>query len=81
MRIEVLCFATTRDVIGKPQLALDVPADATVGVVLESLAERHPGLRPLLGRMRYAVNEEFAAVAQPLADGDRLALLPPMSGG
>ena len=30
---------------------------------------------------RVAVNDEFVAWNHPLQDGDRIALLPPMSGG
>jgi molybdopterin converting factor small subunit len=31
--------------------------------------------------LRAAVNDEFAAWDRPLVDGDRIAFLPPMSGG
>jgi molybdopterin converting factor small subunit len=31
--------------------------------------------------LRAAVNDEFAAWNHPLVDGDRIAFLPPMSGG
>ncbi len=31
--------------------------------------------------MRAAVNDEFVPWDHPLSDGDRVALLPPMSGG
>lgn len=34
-----------------------------------------------LENFRVAVNDEFAAWNHPLAAGDRIALLPPMSGG
>lgn len=31
--------------------------------------------------LRAAINDEFAAWDHPLANGDRIAFLPPMSGG
>ncbi|MEO8614898.1 MAG: MoaD/ThiS family protein [Luteolibacter sp.] len=34
-----------------------------------------------VGNFRAAVNDEFAAWNHPLETGDRIALLPPMSGG
>jgi molybdopterin converting factor small subunit len=37
------------------------------------------GLAP--ADFRVAVNDEFVAWSHPLAEGDRVALLPPMSGG
>jgi len=42
-------------------------------------AEHRLGLA--IADLRVAVNDEFAAWDRPLRDGDRVALLPPMSGG
>ncbi len=42
-------------------------------------ATHHLGL--LIENFRAAVNDEFVSWEHPLQDGDRLALLPPMSGG
>lgn len=44
------------------------------------LAAAH-GLGMAASAFRVAVNEEFASWDQPLAGGDTVALLPPMSGG
>jgi molybdopterin converting factor subunit 1 len=81
MRIEVLCFAIARDAVGAAQLELELATATTVGAVAAALAENHPALRPLLDRMRYAINEEFVPPTRALADGDTLALIPPVSGG
>jgi len=80
-RIEVLCFAIARDAVGTSQFELELRDGATVGTVMASLVERHPALRPLLDRMRYAVNQDFAPPTRALIDGDTLALIPPVSGG
>lgn len=66
---------------------------ATVGEVLEALVTAHPGLRARLfdekGALRRYVNvfhndediRYLQALATPVSEGDRLALLPAMAGG
>jgi len=39
------------------------------------------GASELPAGVRVAINREFASPGQPLADGDELAFLPPISGG
>jgi molybdopterin converting factor subunit 1 len=81
MRVEVLCFAMIRDVVGEPQVQLELPSGATAAEAGTTLALRHPGLQPLLPSVRYAVNEVFVGPATRLHDGDRVAFIPPVSGG
>ena len=81
MRIHVLCFASVRDVVGAGRIELEMAAGATVDTALAALADRTPQLGPLLGTLRVAVDEEFAAGADVLHPGATLALLPPVSGG
>ena len=50
----------------------------TAGALLHELSQRH-GLD--LSTTRLAVNDEFASGDQPLRPGDKIALLPPFSGG
>ena len=50
----------------------------TAGTLLQELSRRH-GLD--LSTTRLAVNDEFASGDQPLRPGDKIALLPPFSGG
>jgi molybdopterin synthase catalytic subunit len=49
--------------------------------VWERLTASYPRLAGYTGRLLYAVNQEFAEPASPLADGDELAFIPPVSGG
>jgi molybdopterin converting factor subunit 1 len=81
MRIDVLCFAMVREVVGQPALHLELAEGATAAAAAAALAALHPDLRPLLPSVRFAVNEEFTAATCALRDGDRLALIPPVSGG
>lgn len=79
MKIQVLLFAQMRDVFKTDQLEIEVAESATVGDVVESLmADRSaiPGLP-----IRFAVNEAFVQESHRVSEGDRLALIPPVSGG
>jgi molybdopterin synthase catalytic subunit len=60
---------------------VELPSPPTVGALLEVLAARHAGLKPLLKHLRVAVNHEFAALDAPLSPGDEVALIPPVAGG
>ena len=51
---------------------------ATAGALLQELSRRH-GFD--LSTTRLAVNDEFASGDQALRPGDKIALLPPFSGG
>jgi molybdopterin converting factor subunit 1 len=81
MKLEVLAFASARDAVGHGALTIEVPDGASVAHVVELLLERHAALRPVRDSMRFAVNEEFVGADHSLREGDRLALLPPVSGG
>lgn len=81
MRVVVLHFAVVRERTGKDREDLELPDDARVSHALAALCDRHPSLTPLLPRVRVAVNQRFADAAQSLADGDEVALIPPVAGG
>jgi molybdopterin converting factor subunit 1 len=81
MEVTVLYFASLQDAVGTRQNTAALPAGATVGDCVALLSERAPALAARLPRSRVAVNGEFADSARVLADGDEVALLPPMSGG
>lgn len=81
MRIQVLYFAAAREAAGRSAEAVDVPAGSTVADVTPLLAGRGPGLARALRDARFAVGERFVPPSSPLREGDRLAVLPPVSGG
>lgn len=56
-------------------------AGMTAGAVLEHLRQEYPGLGRLQAALAVAVNREYADPETVLADGDELALIPPVSGG
>ena len=74
MRVSVRLFAGLRERAGVSRLELDDVA--TVGDVWARL---DLGTEP--GGLLYALNREYVDRAQPLSDGDEVALIPPVSGG
>ena len=76
MRITVRLFAQLRERAGRRELELDLPDDARVRDALAAVGDLAAGV-PLV----MAVNREYADESAPLAAGDELALIPPVSGG
>ncbi len=80
MNVTVLLFASYADALGRPEIELALPAGATVRD-----AVRHIGALPGADRVPptplVAVNQRYASLEQPLAQGDELALIPPVAGG
>ncbi len=82
MTITVLYFAAVRELIGKDEERIELPADvATIAELAAFLAQRHPTLAGRLGSVRFARNETFATNDEAIAEGDVVALIPPVAGG
>ena len=80
MRIRTLFFATYRDLAGTDELDLELPAGATAADLVARLRARDR-LSGLPAEPALAVNQEYAPLSSALADGDEVALLPPVAGG
>jgi molybdopterin synthase catalytic subunit len=76
MQVRVRLFAMLRERAGTGELELDLPDGAVVRDALERLTEVAGGIPVVM-----AVNREYADENAPLAPGDELALIPPVSGG
>jgi molybdopterin synthase catalytic subunit len=74
--VRVRLFAMLRERAGASELQLELPDGARVRDALAAVEELAQGL-PLV----MAVNREYADADAPLAPGDELALIPPVSGG
>ena len=81
MRVRVRLFAIQRELAGTRAVSLALPAGATVDDGWGALVERFPVLAPGRPSVRFARNGDYAAAEEPLADGDELACIPPVSGG
>ena len=81
VRIRVLFFGVIRDVVGLREDTLDIAEGGNLGSVFEHYAGRFPRLRDRAASTVLALNQQFSSPSAPLAEGDEVALLPPVSGG
>lgn len=79
MKVTVRMFAAAREAAGFDLHTVELPAGAKVADALARL--RQPPAPSMLDSCAFAVNQRFARPEQRLADGDELAILPPVSGG
>lgn len=79
MKYRLLYFASLADAAGCSEESIESTAVDPGGLYAE-VAARH-GFGFAQERLRVAVNGEFAAWDRPLADGDEVVFLPPVSGG
>ncbi len=81
MRLHVLLFAGLREAVGVKELDLELPEDCSLGDLMGELEKSYALLSRYKGRLMISVNAERAPLETVLADGDEVALLPPVSGG
>jgi molybdopterin synthase catalytic subunit len=76
MVVRVRLFAGLRERAGRREVELELPDGARVGDALAQLRDVARGVPVVM-----AVNRSYASEDDPLAEGDELALIPPVSGG
>jgi molybdopterin converting factor subunit 1 len=81
MKIELLFFASARDLAGTTGATLELPDGADIAALVRQAVLQYATLAPVAASARFARNEEFVPQDTPLQDGDQVAWLPPMSGG
>jgi molybdopterin converting factor subunit 1 len=82
MHLDVLLFASLRERVGTVfRVEVDAAGETTVRELREALEKAHPAFGQLGRRALVAVNEEWARDADPVREGDTVALVPPVAGG
>ena len=81
VRVSVRLFAIQRELVGRRVVPLELAAGATVETAWLALVESNPALAPGRPSVRFARNGEYADPTTAVADGDEIAIIPPVSGG
>jgi len=79
--IDVLYFATLRDLIGRRAEKLEIPDGSTIGDLRGKLSERGERIALSLNVALFSINREFAFAEETLQEGDEVGVFPPVSGG
>src|SRR5262245_38814740 len=81
INVTVLLFGQAREWAGDSTVHLELSTAASVADAFATLKLRHEKLAEIERSLLFAVNEEYSPADRLLADGDQLAVLPPVSGG
>jgi molybdopterin synthase catalytic subunit len=81
MALRVLAFARLRELLGFGERNVDVAAGATLDDVWGAVTAASPEAARMRASTRFARNGVLVDGAAHVADGDEIALLPPVGGG
>lgn len=80
MKIKILAFGISRDILGGSTVEMQIPDGACVADLREALYSQYPALQKL-SNLAIALNTEYAAEEQEIRERDEVVLIPPVSGG
>jgi MoaE-MoaD fusion protein len=81
MRVRVLFFGQLKEIVGRGEDAAELVEGARVEDLFAGYGRRFPDLARFRHSVVACVNQAFADWGSPLAAGDEVAFLPPVSGG
>ena len=81
MKVRVKLFAVAKELAGRDELTIDLPAGATVGDLRVAVAVASPALARIVSHVLWAVGAEYASDDAQLNEKSEVAMIPPVSGG
>ena len=80
MKIQLLFFGITTDLVGEKSLSLGLEDNTSVSELKKILTTQFSALKNIHD-FAIAVNEDYAEDALIIKNGDVVAIIPPVSGG
>jgi len=80
MKIKILAFGISRDILGGSTVEMQIPDGARVADLRIALNAQYPALQKL-ANLAIALNTEYAKEEQEIDERDEIVLIPPVSGG
>ena len=82
MKITVHFYANLKEKSGQEQVVLTLPAESTVGEMIDYLKVEFPMLIPhLTEKIVIAINQKIALRPDTIPDNAMIDLMPPIGGG
>lgn len=81
VRVNLLYFASFRDVAGRAEEAREIPEGTRVADLWRAVSGEHSHFAAFPSMPPAAVNHEYVGGETILRDGDEVAFLPPVAGG
>ena len=81
MRVKVLFHSYFRELAGRSEVDLDLPAGTTLGGAVKRLHADFPKLKPMERSTLVAVGVDYQGTDYQLQHGDEVSLFPPVQGG
>jgi len=81
MNVQVRLGSGLSRLIGRSQVVLNLPSNATVGDLQKAMEDSYPSLASRAERALTVVDGSQVGPKRPLADGEQVSLLLPAAGG
>ncbi len=81
MQVQVLYFGVLKDALRRDREQIELASPASVEKLLSQIRSTQQGRDLPWSSLAVAVNQVYAQRDHVLAEGDEVALLPPVSGG
>ena len=81
MKVRTKFFAAIKDIVGTPEVELELADGTTAGGLFQHYCEQYAGLQRYVNNTMISVNLEFVSPETRLQEGDEIAFIPPVSGG